>query len=201
MLREILGAIVILLSSLSTTSLTRLLSVSKEDIDESLEGLHAILDIREEEDSIRLHHPSFRDFLLNRKRCHDMRFWVNERKAHELLADGCIKLMSTELKRDICNLQEPGILGKGISDQQRESGIPVNVQYACQYWVQHLKKSEAQLQDNDKVDDFLRQKLLHWLEALSLIGKTSEGVHSIILLKSMIRVSYALKRTRELRLT
>jgi hypothetical protein len=190
MLREILGAIVILFSSLSTTSLTRLLSIPKEDIDESLEDLHAILDIRKEEkDSIRLHHPLFRDFLLNRKRCHDVRFWVDERKAHELLADGCIRLMSAKLKRDVCNLQEPGVLAKGISDQQRESGLPVDLQYACQYWVQHLKRSEAQLQDNDKVDGFLRQNLLHWLEALGLIGKTSEGVHSITLLKSMIRVS------------
>jgi hypothetical protein len=194
MLREVLGAIVILFSSLSVTSLTRLLSIPKEDIDESLEDLHAILDIRkEEEDSIRLHHPSFRDFLLNKERCHDVRFWVDERKAHELLVDGCIKLMSAGLKRDVCNLQEPGVLAKEISDQQRESGLPVDLQYACQYWVQHLKRSEAQLQDNDKVDDFLRQNLLHWLEALSLIGKTSEGVHSIMLLESMTRVSYALR--------
>jgi hypothetical protein len=134
MLREVLGAIVILFSSLSTTSLTRLLSIPKEDIDENLEDLHAILDIRkEEEDSIRLHHPSFRDFLLNRTRCHDVRFWVDERKAHELLADGYIRLMFTELKRDICNLQEPGVLAKEISDQQRESGLPVDLQYTCQY--------------------------------------------------------------------
>jgi hypothetical protein len=194
MLRKVLGTIVILFSSLSITSLTRLLSIPGEDIDGGLGDLHAILDIRKEEkDSIRLHHPSFRDFLLNRKRCHDVRFWVDERKAHELLADGCIRLMSAELKRDVCNLQEPGVLAEEISDQQRESGLPVDLQYACQYWVQHLKRSEAQLQDNDKVDDFLRRNLLHWLEALSLIGKTSEGVHSIILLKSMIRVSYAIR--------
>ena len=123
------------------------------------------------------------------------------RRRHEVLADDCVDLMSAELKRDICNLQEPGVLAKDISDQQRERGLPANLQYACQYWVQHLKRSEAQLQDNGKVHNFLRQNLLHWLEALSLIGKTSEGVHAIILLESIVQVSYALKRTRELKLT
>jgi hypothetical protein len=187
-LRGILGVIVILLSSLSTISLARLLNIPKEDIDGSLVGLHTILDIRKDEGNpIRLHHPSFRDFLLNRKRCDDLRFWVNEKKAHELLADRCISLLSAKLKRDICNLQEPGVLAKDISDQQRENGLSADLQYACQYWVQHLKRSETQLKDNDKVHSFLRQTFLYWLEALSIIGKTSEGVHATILLESMVR--------------
>jgi len=194
MLRDILGAIVILFSSLSATSLARLLKIREKDMDESLEGLHAILDIRKEKRvSIRLHHPSFRDFLLSRERCDDLRFWVDERQAHERLADGCLQLMSSELKRDICNLQGPGVLVKDVSDQQRERGLPADLRYACQYWVQHLKRSEAQLEDNDKVHTFLRQNLLHWLEALSLMESISEGVHAIMLLESM--VSYALEKT------
>jgi NACHT domain len=198
MLREVLGAIVILFSSLSAISLARLLDIPKGDIDESLKDLHAILDLRKEQrDLIRLHHPSFRDFLLNEKRCDDLRFWVNERKAHELVADACISLLSAKLKRDICNLQEPGVLAKDISDQQRESGLSTDLQYACQYWVRHLKRSEAQLEDNGKVYNFLRQNLLHWLEALSLIGKTSEGVHAIILLESMVSVSCALRELED----
>lgn len=187
-LREILGVIVILLSSLSAVSLARLLNIPKEDIDECLVGLHAILDIRKDEGNpIRLHHPSFRDFLLNRKRCNDLRFWVNEKKAHELLADRCISLLSAKLKRDICNLQEPGFLAKDISDQQRGSGLSADLRYACEYWVQHLNKGETQLKDNDKVHNFLRETFLYWLEALSIIGKTSEGVRAIILLESMVR--------------
>jgi hypothetical protein len=187
-LRKILGIIVILLSSLSAISLARLLDIPKEDIDGSLVGLHAILDVRKEDGNpIRLHHPSFRDFLLNRKRCDDLRFWVNEKKAHELLADRCISLLSAKLKRNICNLQEPGALAKDISDQQRENGLSADLRYACQYWVQHLKGSGTQLEDNGKVHNFLCQTLLYWLEALSIIGKTSEGVHAIILLESMVR--------------
>jgi hypothetical protein len=44
-LRNMLGSIVLLLSPLSTQCLSTLLRISEEDIDETLEDLHAILDI------------------------------------------------------------------------------------------------------------------------------------------------------------
>jgi hypothetical protein len=44
-LRNILGSLVVLLSPLSTHSLSTLICILKEDVDETLEDLHAILDI------------------------------------------------------------------------------------------------------------------------------------------------------------
>ena len=190
MLREILGAIVTLFSSLSIGPLARLVNIPEKDIDESLEDLHAILDIRRDRNlPVRLHHPSFRDFLVNRKRCNDLRFWIDERKAHQLLADYCIDLMSAALKRDICALREPGVIARDVSEQNIETGLPTALQYACQYWVQHLRRSNAQLEDYDKTHNFLRLHLLHWFEALSLIGKISEGARAIQVLEDMINVS------------
>jgi hypothetical protein len=47
----------------------------KEDVDQTLEDLYAILDIPEDRTRpIRLHHPSFRDFLLDKTRCGDPKF-------------------------------------------------------------------------------------------------------------------------------
>jgi hypothetical protein len=162
--------------------------------------LHSVLSVPTNQDSpIRLLHLSFRDFLLDPEKRKSL-FWVDERKAHELLADSCIGLLSAKLKRDICNLQAPGILTEEISDQKIKSGLSADLQYACQYWVLHLKGSEAQLEDNDKVHNFLRQNLLYWLETLSLIGKTAEGVYAIILLESIVRVSRSLENSG-LRLT
>jgi hypothetical protein len=48
MLRHMLGSIVVLLSPLSAHFLSRLLHVPKEDVDQTLEDLHAILDIPED---------------------------------------------------------------------------------------------------------------------------------------------------------
>ncbi|KAF2183651.1 putative WD-repeat protein [Zopfia rhizophila CBS 207.26] len=190
MLREVLGAIVILFSSLSISSLAKLVNVPGKDIDESFADLHAILDIPNDGDlPIRLHHPSFRDFLVNRKRCNDLRFWVNERKAHRLLADYCIDLMSMELKRDTCDLQEPGIIARDVSKQKIETDLPAALQYACQYWVQHLMRSDTQLEDYNKTHNFLLQHLLHWFEALSLIGKIADGVNKSPSLHSFVHDS------------
>ncbi|KAI9772557.1 MAG: hypothetical protein M1840_000762, partial [Geoglossum simile] len=185
-LRKALGAIVTLFVSLSIDSLARLVKITAKDIDESLEDLHAILDIRKERYlPIRLHHPSFRDFLLNRKRCDDLRFWVSESTAHELMANNCIDLLSAELRRDICGLHEPGALARDVSDQKIENFLSTALQYACRYWVQHFKKSDSQLEDNGKTYNFLRQHLLHWFEALSLLGKISEAVLAIQVLEDM----------------
>ncbi|EMD68550.1 hypothetical protein COCSADRAFT_178355 [Bipolaris sorokiniana ND90Pr] len=76
LMKEILGAIVLLYSPLSATSLSRLLLRSIEEVYRTLHELHSILDVPQHSTyHIRLHHPSFRDFLLNKDRCRDTNLW------------------------------------------------------------------------------------------------------------------------------
>ena len=111
MLRKALGSIVILLSPLSASSLSKLLSIKKEAIDKTLNDLHSVLDApKDQSQPLRLHHPSFRDYLLSKNRCKDPDFWVDEKQAQQMLADSCIRLMSISLKQDICGLDAPGML-------------------------------------------------------------------------------------------
>jgi hypothetical protein len=75
MLRDILGSVVALFSPLSVDSLSRLLVTPKQRLDRMLKDLHAILDIPNDHTrSLRLHHPSFHDFLLDKNRCGDSNF-------------------------------------------------------------------------------------------------------------------------------
>ena len=188
-LREVLGSVVLLSSPLSADSLARLLHRPKQDVDQTLEDLHAILDVPEDRARpLRLHHPSFRDFLLNKDRCGDSHFWVDEKQTHWALANNCMRLMSTSLKRDICGLCTPGVLATDIEISIVEQCIPPEVQYACLYWVQHLQCSGVQLYDND-VYQFLQEHFLHWVEALSLMGKMSHGAILVRTLESMLTVS------------
>ena len=189
-LREVLGSIVVLYSPLPADCLARLLRVPRENVDQTLEDLHAILDIpRQPHRPIRLHHPSFRDFLLSKERYGDPHFWVDEKQAHRDLANNCIRLMSPTLKRDICGLRTPGALTTDVESCQVKKCLPPEVQYACLYWVEHLQKGGAQLCDDDPVHQFLQEHLLHWLEALSLMRKTSEGILAITSLESTVIVS------------
>ena len=68
--------------------------------------------------------------------------------------------------------------------------LPPEVQYACLYWVQHLQRSGSQVHDGEEVFQFLQAHLLHWLEALGWMGKTSEGIQAILSLEAHISVSY-----------
>jgi hypothetical protein len=189
MLRYIIGSIVILFSPLSLGSLSRLLSLTEKEINRTLNDLRSILNNPEDESRpIRLHHPSFRDFLLDNERCNDSNIWVDEKQAHQKLADYCIQLMSTSLKEDVCNQKSPGVLIANVDGSRVEHCLLPEVQYACLYWIQHLQSSGVQLHDNSPVHIFLRKHFLHWLEALSWTRKLSEGVLAINTLESIAKV-------------
>ncbi|KAF5672301.1 vegetative incompatibility het-E-1 [Fusarium heterosporum] len=174
-LREVLGSIVILSSPLSMQSLANLLSMPLRDVQDTLADLHTIFNIpRQPSRPVRLHHPTFRDFLLDKTRCRNPDLWVDEREAHKTLADSCIALMSKKLKTNICSLGSPGTLVKDVNPGHVQRCISPELQYACTYWAQHYQKSGARLTDGDRVHRFLEEHLFHWLEAINLIGKSSE---------------------------
>lgn len=185
-LRETAGTIVLLFSPLSAFSLAGLLHVRRKNIIQTLDDLHSILDIPEDQSRpIRLHHPSFRDFLLSKDRCGNSKLWVDEKQGHQALANTCIQLMSTSLKQDICGLSAPGVLATDVEGSRVDERLPPEVQYACLYWVRHLERSGAQLFDDDQVHQFLQVHLLYWLEALSWMQKVSEGIVAIASLESI----------------
>jgi hypothetical protein len=138
---------------------------------------------------LRLHHPSFRDFLLDKDKC-GKHFYIDERQLHQALTGGCIQLMSRTLKKDVCELQAPGSQASQVESSRIQKCLPPEVQYACLYWVQHLRRGGSQVCDGEEVYRFLQAHLLHWLEALGWIGKASEGIQATLSLEAYISVSY-----------
>lgn len=184
--RQIVGPIVVLFDVLPSSALGYLLSIDREEIDLTLKSLHSLLNIsKNREFPIRLLHPSFRDFLLDRERCRDDFFWIDQQVVHINLAKDCLQLLFKTLKRDICSLESSGHL---------TCKVQIDVQYACLYWVAHLEhvdpdhRNEIGLHDNGRVYSFLQKHFLHWLEALSRMRKTSEGVLLITKLESLFKV-------------
>jgi hypothetical protein len=189
MLKHILGSTVVLLSPLSISALSGLLHVSKDEVDSTFNDLHAILDIPNDATRpLRLHHPSFRDFLLSKDRCGD--FWVEKKEAHQRLATSCIQLMSQALKKDICGMHAPGTQASQVDRRRLQEYLLPEVQYSCLHWVQHLQRSGAQASDGEEAHRFLQAHLLHWLEALGWMGKISEGIQAILALEVNLSVSY-----------
>ncbi|KAL7914210.1 vegetative incompatibility protein HET-E-1 [Trichoderma velutinum] len=188
--KEIVGTIVLLATPLSVTSLARLLATDIEKIDNQLDLLHSVLNIPLSPDApIRLFHLSFRDFLINRENCGINPFWVDEQGTHKEVMIRCLKLLSTNnLRKDICDLRRPGTLRSEIEQENIDTHIPPEMQYACLYWVHHLKESGGTIRDRDQVHAFLIRHLLHWIEALSLLGRIPESVGMLDSLIGMIDI-------------
>jgi hypothetical protein len=174
-IKEVVGGIVTLFSPLSAPSLANLLDREVSEIDETLADLHTIFHIPDMRSRpIRLHHPTFRDFLVDKGRCKNTDFWVDQKVVHKTLADSCIRTMRKMLKRDICGLKEPGTLAVDVDQSRIKQYIPPELQYACLYWAQHYRQSGAFLGEHDTAYAFLKEHYLHWLEVMNLMGKSSE---------------------------
>lgn len=151
LLRQVVGSIVVLFQPLPINTLVSLLAMSASiiqhaDVEDILSHLLSVLEVpTDSANSIRLLHPSFRDFLHSEKRCQETKLQVDEKHAHRTLVDHCLGVMSSSLRRDICGLQRPGALFSNVTRSQFELCIRPVFQYACLYWVQHLPKSYISL--------------------------------------------------------
>ncbi len=136
---------------------------------------------------IRLLHPSFRNFILDGQRCS-----INKDKIHGDVANKCLELMSTTLKRNICNLPTPSASPEEVESDQYHHNLPPSLHYACLYLFEHFSEVghfQLDLFHDNHVYRFFRKDFLHWPEAMSLMAKMSEGEHIITRLESMLEVS------------
>ncbi|KAI5856229.1 vegetative incompatibility protein HET-E-1 [Tricharina praecox] len=191
--RQIVGSIVVSNEALTVGALSALLNMQPYDVDRTVESLGSILRYPEfDETPIKLLHPSFRDFLLDNRRCNDPRFSIIADNAHRELAMRCLQLMSRHLKQDVCSLKLPGSLIEEIDPRIVQPCLPEEVQYACRYWVDHLQRSETILHDSeplhDQVHTFLKEHFLHWMEALSLMRNMHDGILMVKAIASMLRL-------------
>ena len=75
-----------------------------------------------------------------------------------------------------------------IDDGTIVSHLSPDLQYACRYWVDHLKQGQQDILDRDTTHLFLQKHLLHWLEAMSLIKESSRCVDLLDSLQALAGV-------------
>ena len=186
---RIVGSIVVLFDAMSPANLAMILTEPKEKINAMLNCLHSVLDVPEQENRlIRLLHPSFRDFLLDPARCLNSTFSVDAEDAHGYLFSCCLQLMSCHLRRNMCNLQRPGMRVRDVPKSDIDESIPLPVQYACRYWIHHLQRSNVDPREHPGILEFFQTRFLFWLETLALISRLSDGVIMVRLLEGMLGV-------------
>jgi len=127
---------------------------------------------------LRFHHRSFEDFLLSHsfRQEHPELLDIQDRVYQEhQLAVLCLKtLVSPKLHFNMCSLESSIIKNVDIQATTK-STIPPLVSYSCQYWADHLINTPSNETLREAVRFVIYEKLLFWLEAMSLLGKTYEG--------------------------
>ena len=73
----------------------------------------------------------------------------------------------------------PGVLVSDVNISHVQQCLPPEAQYACLYWARHLVKSGQRLLDDGDMHQFLREHALHWMEAMSWTGNTSEAIEAM----------------------
>lgn len=189
--RMVVGSIVNLAEPLSRKSLAALLQMSQGTLKRRLNPLYSVLRVPDDVDTpIRTLHLSFREFLLSDKLQNEP-FGVNGPATDRMLATKCLELLSESdgLQENLCKLAYPGQLRREVKQTTIDERLTPAFQYACRYWVHHVEHSMVRIRDEDEVHVFLQEHFLHWLEALSLMGRISEVIGHVSVLQLLLSVS------------
>ncbi|KAG8872996.1 hypothetical protein FRB97_007128, partial [Tulasnella sp. 331] len=139
---------------------------------------------------IRFIHTSFVDYLTDSTRC-SYRFVVDLPKHHKRLAIGCLERMR-ELKRNMCNL-DPSLLNSEVSDlaERIRGNMSPGLQYACVHMAMHVSQvPAASVNVHDLLGEFARERMIYWLEGLSLMGKAPDAVGMTAMIEAWLKLNH-----------
>ncbi|RAK84165.1 WD domain-containing protein [Aspergillus costaricaensis CBS 115574] len=186
----VVGSVITMPEALSLRNLATLLQESCKDIKIMLKNLSSVLVVPEDDNSrISLFHLSFRDFLVDPKRCDDERLIIDEKEANKKLFHRCMDILheKDKLRRNICDIRHPGTAVVEISQEIINKHLPQEVQYACWYWGTHITcAGSIQKAEATRLLIFLKEHFTHWLEALSLTRRMSHASPTMTELKTRV---------------
>ncbi len=143
---------------------------------------------------IRIRHLSIYDFFVS-DRCNCQ---VNVRYADVQLGIACLKTMVTQLRFNICKLEDSRLANADIKDlpSRVKQNVSDTLQYSCLHWSNHLyvppdDRDQRELVVGSLTKFFEGLYPLFWVEVLSIMEMVPIGVPSLQKLLSWVRVSLA----------
>ncbi|KAG6826050.1 hypothetical protein H0H87_008091, partial [Tephrocybe sp. NHM501043] len=139
-----------------------------------LHDLHSVLYIAD--GRVFWYHASFPDFVSDQARSNfkvddiTYEFSYDPFAHNKLLTTACLRIMASELKRNICLLDEAEINDE-VSDLEAKvmDHISARLQYASRFWALHFVCSYLDEDVLEGLESFCTRHLLHWVEVLSLL--------------------------------
>jgi hypothetical protein len=166
--RTVLGIVLVLQNPLTTTTLDRLIGLTEAP--GSSDVISPLACLVAHNPTVHPLHPSFTDFLFSRTRCGREIWHFDAAICHKHVALRCLdRLSNNGLKRNICNLT--------LSVALKKEKIPDDMAYACIFWINHMCLiNDDILSVVGHLKTFLTKHLLHWLEVMSIMGRSRDTV-------------------------
>jgi hypothetical protein len=177
--RQVVGTVLAARHPLTVSGICTLLSANSDDarsaIQALLENLGCVLvlyRVRGGAIIVRVGHPSFLDYVTSQVRCQS-NWFIDLHQASVQLGSRCFSLMGTTLRRDICRMGHPSVTNKDLPLETIYRFITTGLQYACSQAFTHI---EGDTDNLHMLEAFLMEKLLEWLEAMTLMGHLDTAV-------------------------
>ncbi|KAJ7929527.1 WD40-repeat-containing domain protein, partial [Mycena leptocephala] len=173
---NVTGAILVARTPLSLEDFCKLFPEMKSSsVQWACEQLKSVLDIQE---GLQFVHKSFVDFLVNLPA--DSEFHFDRAHHEQRFAAGCF-LSLESLHFNMGNVETsylqnddiPGLIGR----------IPSHLKYSNQFWAAHLTACRSGTFPPNRIAEFLKSKLLYWLEVMSItrsVGWAAESLESLL---------------------
>jgi len=161
---------------LSVSALADLLGMKRHQLRASLSNLYAVLHVPDDdgEPSLRMHHASFGDYLIDRAPGH---LRISEPFGHDTLARGCFRVMKTHLHFNVSGSRSSYEPNSGI----KPASITLSLEYACLQWIYHTIGLVEPMTLNELIDGIFRPRFLFWLEVMSVLCQLRRAAAMIFL--------------------
>jgi hypothetical protein len=186
-IRSILATIILAKRPLSVLALTGLLKIGNDVMEDVCKRMGSVLDTNP---LLRIGHQSFVDFLLDEEACPPV-FHIKIDHWKRFLTTVCLDTMEKSLQFNICKLRSSYLRNSDVYDLDLrvKTYIHPELEYSCRFWAEHLSESEKTDELYSKIQGFLDNRFLFWLEVLSLCRQVNQASGLLGLLNNWILVS------------
>jgi hypothetical protein len=170
--RSILGTVVLAVNPLPPSAIATLMGYGPNVVKHLLGLVQSLLVLHEDVDQpTQPFHKSFPDFITDRSRCNDPRFYISP-DLHAELVLRCLRLVNGSLEKNMFSIPDYALNSdvEGLRSVGKTT-LGDALVYACRSWYKHLVVTEHLIQDVlSGLRHFLEGKFLFWLEVLSVLG-------------------------------
>ncbi|PVF90877.1 hypothetical protein CPB86DRAFT_686878, partial [Serendipita vermifera] len=196
---QVLQAIVAAATPLSTSTFDAILGIKPKTTEYMVKSLASVLSLTNDK-MVQLLHPTFREFLLDSKVAGQ--FHIDMAEAHGLMAKGCLQVMKSELKFNICGLESSFLLNSQIHDlgDRISKSISKQLQYSSIHWMSHIVNSGEPSHDVQLTEALLQISRapysFWWMEVLSVLGQVTKALSGLQDVSYWLQVSSDPERNR-----